>query len=976
MRKNIGALVSLFFIAAIIGLLYFVTFHGQSFNFDSPTLTEKKEVKTGNYYDFGSDVTISVDNSKIVTINGGRIDFINPGKVTVTIIDKNNIKKEYVFIVKEKEEKPEVEIEKITLNKTSVTLTEGQSIKLTATISPSNAKDKKIVWQTNDSSIVTVNNGSVKAIKEGTATITVMSANGISASCEIIVIHRSSPTYPVTSVTLEKKATTIKLGRDETIGATILPNNATNKTLKWSSSNTSIATVNQLGKIVGVKEGKATITAEAHNGVKGSIEVTIINDGGTFYPVTSINLNKTSTEIYVGNSETITATLLPSNASDKSIVWSSSDTTVATVSNGKITAVKAGITVITAKSHNGKKATCTVTVKKVNQNIPVTGVSLNKSKLTLNEGASESLIATISPGNATDKTLTWTSSNTSVATVASGKVTAVKEGTTTITVKSNNGKTATCTVTVRAKPTEDANTKLCNELKSKNASSIGYKQFIAINKIKDTAYDKYDDYYGIKAAHECANRLKLPVVAEKDTYHIYKAKKLDPIPVETSTNLNGSTFFIHDEKKAVSKGSGHIYYITGQKSIKLNITKLPLSQKEIPELKSYPNVFLLVENSNKKQFIRFGSNANKGANQKDFMIVKNGIIQSDRLWDMPVVTHAVAYIISNETLTFKNGVFYNIVGTSNNKPEGSNYLSRNIYVHRSNTTIDSIEHYNVKSIKKTDEAKSIPYGYSAFIGFYRAADLKVNNCILTPMKNSGPDANSTYELGANTVANIQITNVRVKDEERLTGDYWGATGLNYVKDIVYNKCYLNRYDTNKGVNNMTIKNSTGGKHGVTIVGGGDLTISNSKFIYIKSIVNLRKDYGSTFNGKITLTNVSVTPRNGAKEVAAVSISTSYDSKNKIHDFGYDLYIPSVTINGLTIKPNRTNYLTNGSTYVTKFNIISLTDSHVDSASNVSKLNDYTGGNFTYHTKATLKYDDVTLSNGKSISVSKYSFIKK
>ena len=163
--------------------------------------------------------------------------------------------------------------------------------------------------------------------------------------------------------------------------------------------------------------------------------------------VKGISLNKDKLSLVEGKSETLTATVTPSNATNKSVTWTSSDTKVATVSNGKVTAVKAGTATITAKTSNGKTATCTVTVKK--KTVSATGISLNKTKLSLVKGSSATLTATITPSNATDKSVTWTSSNTSIATVSKGKVTAVKAGTATITAKTSNGKTATCTVTVK-----------------------------------------------------------------------------------------------------------------------------------------------------------------------------------------------------------------------------------------------------------------------------------------------------------------------------------------------------------------------------------------------------------------------------------------------------------------------------------------------------------------------------------------------
>ena len=175
----------------------------------------------------------------------------------------------------------------------------------------------------------------------------------------------------------------------------------------------------------------------------------------TTVDVEKVSLNKSATTLTEGESETLTATITPSNATgDKTVKWSSSNEAVAAVdSNGKVTAKKAGTAVITATSSNGKSASCTVTVKQ--KEIAITGMSLNKSTTSLTEGESETLTATIAPSNATgDKTVKWSSSNGAVAAVDSnGKVTAKKAGTAVITVTSSNGKSASCTVTVKQKDT-------------------------------------------------------------------------------------------------------------------------------------------------------------------------------------------------------------------------------------------------------------------------------------------------------------------------------------------------------------------------------------------------------------------------------------------------------------------------------------------------------------------------------------------
>ena len=250
----------------------------------------------------------------------------------------------------------------------------------------------------------------------------------------------------VTSVSLDNTSLSLEIGESYTLVVTVSPSNATDKSITWSSTNSSVAAVSD-GKVTAKSEGTTTITAEAHNGKTASCTVTVNEPAPEVIEVTSVSLNKTSLTLEIGESETLTATVLPSNATDKSVTWTSSDKSVVTVINGRITAVGAGAATITAKTSNGKTAICSIIVKEpAPEIIEVTSVSLNKTSLTLEIGASETLTATVLPSNATDKSVTWTSSDQAVATVVNGKITAVGSGIATITATASNGKKASCTI--------------------------------------------------------------------------------------------------------------------------------------------------------------------------------------------------------------------------------------------------------------------------------------------------------------------------------------------------------------------------------------------------------------------------------------------------------------------------------------------------------------------------------------------------
>jgi uncharacterized protein YjdB len=169
--------------------------------------------------------------------------------------------------------------------------------------------------------------------------------------------------------------------------------------------------------------------------------------------VTGVSLSETSKNLTEGETFVLTATVAPANATDKTLTWTTSNATVASVSSGTVSALAAGETVITVTTVDGSKtATCTIRVQPAT--ISVTGVSLNIADTTLKAGNTFVLTATVTPANASDKTLTWTSSKPEIASVSDGTVSAIATGEAVITVTTVDGsKTATCTVTV--KPTLD-----------------------------------------------------------------------------------------------------------------------------------------------------------------------------------------------------------------------------------------------------------------------------------------------------------------------------------------------------------------------------------------------------------------------------------------------------------------------------------------------------------------------------------------
>lgn len=381
-------------------------------------------------------VTWSSSDSSVVSINSSGVITANKiGTAIITATSSNGKTATSKINVVSKS----VEVTSIQLNKSKVEAKVGDKVELYGIITPTNASNQKLTWTSSDNSIATVSYGTVTTKKAGTVTITATSSNGKSASSTIVISERE---VTVTKISLSKTFTTLYIGQEEKITATLTPSNVTDKTVTWTSANPQIATVSSDGTIKGVSVGTVEILAKSSNGKEASMKVRV--ESG----VTSISLNKSNISLEVGKAEQLVATILPSNAPDKSVTWLSSDESVATVSKGYVTTKKAGTVTITAKSIDGKTASCTVIVN--NKYVAVTDIKLNTSRAAIRVGETVTLVATISPSDATDKTVTWYSSDNNIATVENGVVTGKKAGTVTITAKSSNGKTATSKVTVKS----------------------------------------------------------------------------------------------------------------------------------------------------------------------------------------------------------------------------------------------------------------------------------------------------------------------------------------------------------------------------------------------------------------------------------------------------------------------------------------------------------------------------------------------
>ncbi len=337
---------------------------------------------------------------------------------------------------------PPILVSGIVLSSNIVSLTPTQTAQLSATISPANASNQEIVWSSSNLAVATVSNGLITAIAMGSANITVSSTDGSNVFAIVLVTVTAAPVISVSNITLNQTSATLRPTNTLTLIATVMPSNATDKTVRWSSSSAN-ATVNSSGVVTAVSAGSAVIRATTVSGnLVATCTLTIT------VPVTSVTITPTTFTLYTGSTRQLMATIIPSNATNKVVSWSSTNTAVATVnsSSGVITGVSAGSTTIRAQTADGGfAATSSVTVI-----IGIQKITLNTSNLSLLKGATFQAIATIAPSNATNKTVAWSSAIASIATVSStGLITAVGNGTGIISCFTQDGnKTASIIVRV------------------------------------------------------------------------------------------------------------------------------------------------------------------------------------------------------------------------------------------------------------------------------------------------------------------------------------------------------------------------------------------------------------------------------------------------------------------------------------------------------------------------------------------------
>ncbi|WP_020526207.1 hypothetical protein [Flexithrix dorotheae] len=417
--------------------------------------------------------------------------------------------------------------------------------------------------------------------------------------------------------------------------------------------------------------------------------------------------------------------------------------------------------------------------------------------------------------------------------------------------------------------------------KLKSAGKVSYSDFGA------KGDGKTDDINAIAATHAFANQHELQVKADKGaTYYIGEKERIAVIGTDTDF---GTAAFIIDDTQVENNKAPVFMVSSGMEPFKIELISTLKKNQEKIEVSLPGPCLITVTNAHKKHYIRFGLNQNNGSMQTDIFVVdKNGQVDmnSPIIWDFDQITKISALPIEENTLTITGGRFTTIANQDESK---YNYYSRNIQIRRSNVIVEGLEH----RIKGEGDSGA---PYSGFLNIGDCAYVTVKNTILTGHKTyrtigraGKPVSMGTYDLSVNRALNVSFVNCsQTNDINDRT--YWGILGSNYSKNLLYDNCSFSRFDAHKGVANATIRNSTLGHMGINAIGSGTLIVENST-IRGRSLVNLRSDYGSTWQGEFIIRNCIFVPENGNSTSAAL-ISGSYSGQ---HDFGYTCYMPEKII---------------------------------------------------------------------------------
>lgn len=419
------------------------------------------------------------------------------------------------------------------------------------------------------------------------------------------------------------------------------------------------------------------------------------------------------------------------------------------------------------------------------------------------------------------------------------------------------------------------------------ARVISYEEFGAVGD------GVTDDLPAIVAAHAFANENKLHVRTKPDAVYHLGTRNLTAV-IQTDTDWNTSRFIVDDSQGVQSRGQ-NIFRVTSRlQPVSLRIESLASGQPRIEAQDLAQDLFVVVENSNKRIFIRRGNNANSGTILSEaFILRRDGSIEGGIDWDYETVTKVTALPIDPEPLVLRGGVFHQIANQA--QPAVSNYWARNVSVQRSNTAVDGM-----KMTLSGEGDHGQPY--LGFLYVQRAANVTLRNAEIAARKvyerveaNGQRTPMGTYGYGAAYVVNFTMQHCRmdnIQDTSR-----WGVIGTNFMKNVLIEDSVLSRMDVHQGVSgHYIIRRTTLGHQGLLAVGRGLLLVEDSE-IRANNLIGFRADYGSTWTGDVVVRNSRWVPTRRAGRTPAMIGGTN----DGMHNFGYPTSMPTtVTIDGLVI----------------------------------------------------------------------------
>ncbi len=493
-----------------------------------------------------------------------------------------------------------------------------------------------------------------------------------------------------------------------------------------------------------------------------------------------------------------------------------------------------------------------------------------------------------------------------------------------------------------------------------NVSPEDVSEFKALGRVHYSDFGakgdgKTDDMDAIAAAHAFANEQGLKVKADAGAFYYIGGKERTAV-IRTDTDFGTASFIIDDTE--VENLNASIFLVTSSKQafIPEGIASLKRNQEKV-NVSLPASCLITVTDSSIRRYIRFGLNQNDGSAQTDiFVLDKNGNVDMNApiIWDFDRITEITALPIDEETLNITGGIFTTIANRAESK---YTYYSRNIAIRRSHVIVDGLEH------RVTGEGdQGAPYG--GFINIRDCSYVTVKNTVLTghltyrTIGSAGkPVSMGSYDISVNRALNISFVNCSQTNDIN-DRRYWGILGSNYCKNLLYDNCTLSRFDAHMGVANATIRNSTLGHMGINAIGTGVFTVENST-LYGNNLINLRSDYGSTWEGEFVIRDCVFVPSGG--RTTSASLIGGFNSGQ--HDFGYTCYMPErITIENLRIDDSNHPEDYQGPAIFANFNSQMTDDSY--------------GEKFPYIRTREVFLRNVSTTSGKKLRISENAFMFK